>query len=87
MKAIYSLDEKDFLNDIPEHFPVGYIVEGYCEDSEQNILILHSENEEPLHLHNEESYSAIVLEYFRDFDKKFMEHLDYFNDNPHHLIN
>jgi len=82
MRAIYSLDEQSFVDEIPEHFPYGYII----EDLDKGVLVLYTENDELLELNNEEPYSNIVFEYFRDLDVMFMVHVHFFYvDNPHYI--
>lgn len=84
-KTFYSLDERDFTKEKPEFFEKGYIVEGYCDEVDEPVLILFSEGYEPMHLHNEDGY-AIVLEYFREESENFLFYLDYTAiDNPHYL--
>jgi len=84
MRAIYSLDEQSFVDEIPEHYPYGYVLESL----NNSILVLYCEGEEPLELNNWEPYSAIVLDRFRDFQQDFMMHLDFFvEDNMHYLTN
>lgn len=83
----FNLETLEFQDNIPQTTE-GYLKETNCKHLKgSKVLELITENDEPLHLHNDEFCSVedekIAVNKFRKQDVTFVEHLDFFTSkNP-----
>lgn len=83
----FNLETLEFQDNIPQTTE-GYLKETNCKYLKgSKVLELITEDDEPLHLHNDEFCSVedekIAVNKFRKQDVTFLEHLDFFTSkNP-----